>query len=138
MSSAGFGNETVGRPAYRRKILLPPRRNPYRGSRAGSFIRVKMPERLLIIQKKKKNQELHHEEDRRGRSSKTVVTIFCGNQWQNTDGKTSGINKVLDICLSTWRKTKKQKLEGVLSPLFPTVNSLRPVCGQKLDKVERL
>lgn len=32
---------------------------------------------------------------------------------------------------------KKQKLGGVLAPLFPTVNSLRPVCGQKLSEMER-
>lgn len=31
---------------------------------------------------------------------------------------------------------KKQKLEGVLAPVFPTVNSLRAVYGQKLGKME--
>lgn len=31
---------------------------------------------------------------------------------------------------------KKQKLEGVLAPVFLTVNSLRPVYGQKLGKME--
>lgn len=49
----------------------------------------------------------------------------------------SGINKVLDSRLSTWRKMKKQKLGGVLAPLFPTVNSLGPVYGQKLREMER-
>lgn len=30
---------------------------------------------------------------------------------------------------------KKQKLEGVSAPVFPTVNSLRPIYGQKLGKM---
>lgn len=40
----------------------------------------------------------------------------------------------MDICLFTQRR--KQKLEGVLAPVFPIVNSLRPVYGQKLGKME--
>lgn len=78
VSSAGLpGSKTVEWSAYGWKILLPARRHSYRGSRAGSFIRVTVPERFLTIPQKNKNQELHHEEDRRGKSSKPMVALFC-------------------------------------------------------------